>query len=162
YLVEHNDRVATKRELLDALWPNEVVTEAVLPTNINALRRALGQKRGDKLPIETVHGRGYRFAMPVTKSMTARSSIRPQMRTSLAPVDEVEFEDDHEPFVGHAALISKLKRCLVRALGEQGQVCVLSGEAGIGKSRIARRIAELARAHGADVWMGACPEAAAT
>ena len=55
YLVEHNDRVATKRELLDALWPNEVVTEAVLPTNINALRRALGQKRGDKLPIETVH-----------------------------------------------------------------------------------------------------------
>jgi predicted ATPase/DNA-binding winged helix-turn-helix (wHTH) protein len=162
YLVEHNDRVATKRELLDALWPNEVVTEAVLPTNINALRRALGQKRGDKLPIETVHGRGYRFAMPVTKSVGARSSIRPSMRTSFAPMDDIELEDDHEPFVGQVGLISKLKRSLVRALGEQGQVCLLSGEAGIGKTRLARRIAELARAHGADVWMGACPEGAAT
>jgi predicted ATPase/DNA-binding winged helix-turn-helix (wHTH) protein len=162
YLVEHNDRVATKRELLDALWPNEVVTEAVLPTNINALRRALGQKRGDKLPIETVHGRGYRFAMPVSKSVGTRSSIRPSMRTSFAPMDESALEDDHEPFVGQGALVSKLKRCLVRALGEQGQVCVLSGEAGIGKTRLARRLAELARAHGADVWMGACPEGAAT
>ncbi|HEY6878613.1 MAG TPA: winged helix-turn-helix domain-containing protein, partial [Polyangiales bacterium] len=44
YLIEHRDRVATKQELLAALWPNEVVTEAVLPTNINALRRALGQQ----------------------------------------------------------------------------------------------------------------------
>lgn len=162
YLVEHSDRVATKRELLDALWPNEVVTEAVLPTNINALRRALGQKRGDKLPIETVHGRGYRFAMPVTKSVGPRSSLRPSMRASLVPVEDIELEDDHEPFVGQSALVSKLKRSLVRALGEQGQVCLLSGEAGIGKTRLARRTAELARAHGADVWMGACPEGTAT
>src|SRR4051812_32389354 len=69
YLVEHSDRVATKRELLEALWPHEVVTEAVLPTNINALRRALGQRRGEKWPIETVHGRGYRFAMPVERAL---------------------------------------------------------------------------------------------
>src|SRR3954452_20453524 len=75
YLVEHNDRVATKRELLDSLWPNEVVTDAVLPTNINALRRALGQSRGDKIPIETVHGRGYRFAMPVRRSANSGAPV---------------------------------------------------------------------------------------
>jgi predicted ATPase/DNA-binding winged helix-turn-helix (wHTH) protein len=159
YLVEHHDRVATKRELLDALWPNEVVTEAVLPTNINALRRALGQKRGDKQPIETIHGRGYRFAMPVTRSIPPRGSdpdgrFLVENLPSLAPISVSEAD----PFFGRSALLSKLKRCLVRALGDQSQICVLSGEAGIGKTRTAQWIAELARAHGADVWVGSCHE----
>ncbi len=160
YLVEHHDRVATKRELLDALWPSEVVTEAVLPTNINALRRALGQQRGDKQPIETVHGRGYRFSMSVTRSMPPRapsqSSLPPALPVhSLFPSSDLE---DHEPFVGRASVLSRLKRCLVRALGDQGQICVLGGEAGIGKTRTAQRVADLARAHGADVWLGSCHE----
>jgi predicted ATPase/DNA-binding winged helix-turn-helix (wHTH) protein len=160
YLVEHHERVATKRELLDALWPNEVVTEAVLPTNINALRRALGQKRGDKQPIETIHGRGYRFAMPVTRTMPPRAGtdidvrLPPDSIPSLAPLDI----SDAEPFFGRVQLLSKLKRCLVRALGDQSQICVLSGEAGIGKTRTAQRITDLARAHGADIWVGSCHE----
>lgn len=159
YLVEHHDRVATKRELLDALWPSEVVTEAVLPTNINALRRALGQQRGDKQPIETVHGRGYRFSMSVTRSMPPRA---PQSSLPPAPAIQTLFPladlEDHEPFVGRASVLSRLKRCVVRALGDQGQICVLSGEAGIGKTRTAQRVADLARAHGADVWLGPCHE----
>lgn len=159
YLVEHHDRVATKRELLDALWPSEVVTEAVLPTNINALRRALGQQRGDKQPIETVHGRGYRFSMSVTRSMPPRASATsvppaPAINT-LFPIADLA---DNEPFVGRASVLSRLKRSVVRVLGDQGQICVLSGEAGIGKTRTAQRVADLARAHGADVWLGSCHE----
>jgi predicted ATPase/DNA-binding winged helix-turn-helix (wHTH) protein len=156
YLVEHHDRVATKRELLDALWPNEVVTEAVLPTNINALRRALGQGRGEKTPIETVHGRGYRFSMPVVRGRSMPAPGTP----SLPPRPGVD--DDEEPFVGQTALLEKLKRALTRTLAEQGQICILRGEAGIGKSRIAKRIATLARSQGADVWTGACPEGLGT
>lgn len=157
YLVEHHDRVATKRELLDALWPNEVVTEAVLPTNINALRRALGQGRGEKTPIETVHGRGYRFSMPVVRG---RSIPVGPGNPSVAP--NAAAEEDEEPFVGQTVLLEKLKRALSRTLAEQGQICILRGETGIGKSRIAKRIAALARAHGADVWAGACPEGLGT
>jgi len=160
YLVEHSDRVATKRELLESLWPHEVVTEAVLPTNINALRRALGQKRGEKWPIETIHGRGYRFSMPV------RRSLAPSFHVSLAPpaselppaLTDPPARASLSPYVGQLALVDKLKRVLARALGEQGQICILSGEAGIGKTRAAQRVAELARAHGADVWMGTCEE----
>jgi predicted ATPase/DNA-binding winged helix-turn-helix (wHTH) protein len=156
YLVEHHDRVATKRELLDALWPNEVVTEAVLPTNINALRRALGQGRGAKQPIETVHGRGYRFATPV-----ARSTVpAPTLLTPQPPA--LDLPDDEGALVGQVALLDKLKRALSRALSEQGQICILRGETGIGKSRIAKSVADLARAQGADVWQGACPEGLGT
>lgn len=156
YLIEHRDRVATKRELLEALWPNEVVTEAVLPTNINALRRALGQKRGDKTPIETIHGRGYRFSMPVVETVPPKTSARPSHVTALALSDLQD--DDTTPFVGRASLISRLKRCLVRTLGEQGQLCILSGEAGIGKTRLVSRVAELGRSYGAEVWTGVSPE----
>lgn len=157
YLVEHHDRVATKRELLDALWPNEVVTEAVLPTNINALRRALGQGRGAKQPIETVHGRGYRFSMPVSRSMMP-SLHAPSMHNMTA----VELPEEEGSLVGQQALLEKLKKALTRSLAEQGQLCILRGETGIGKSRIARRLADLGRAQGADVWLGACPEGVGT
>lgn len=152
YLLERSDRVVTKRELLEALWPNEVVTEAVLPTNINALRRALGQRRGEKWPIETIHGRGYRLSMPVTRSM--RPSAYP-VQGSLPPA-QLDLGEPLEPFVGQSHLLDKLKRQLSRALAGQGQICILNGEAGIGKTRTARCIAEIARAQGADVWVGTC------
>lgn len=157
YLVEHHDRVATKRELLETLWPNEVVTEAVLPTNINALRRALGQKRGEKWPIETVHGRGYRFAMPVTRSLlpAALSSPAPGMPSLLPSLPEW---DGAQPYVGQLALRERMRKLLACALAEQGQICVLSGEAGIGKTLAARHLVELARAQGADVWVASCEE----
>lgn len=152
YLVEHSDRVVTKAELLRALWAHEVVTEAVLPTNVNALRRALGQARGEKRPIETVHGRGYRLSVPVTKSQPPPPEpfvVRSYSIPTPDPVTQLE------PYVGQAPLLEKLRKVLMRALAEQGQLCVISGEAGVGKTRIARHVAELARAHGADVWMAA-------
>ncbi|HEY6881940.1 MAG TPA: AAA family ATPase, partial [Polyangiales bacterium] len=144
YLIEHRDRVATKHELLAALWPNEVVTEAVLPTNINALRRALGQQRGEKTPIETVHGRGYRFAM----------EVRP-----LASVPRVSNVAGSEPMIGQRSLSEKLDRVLMLALSGRGQICILSGEAGIGKTRAAERVAQQARDAGAEVWRASCEDA---
>ncbi|MDB4974530.1 MAG: transcriptional regulator [Myxococcaceae bacterium] len=157
YLVEHHDRVATKRELLDSLWPNEVVSDAVLPTNINTLRRALGQARGDKTPIETVHGRGYRFSMPVRRAPI--SSTPASMFPAPASLRPAELREVVEPLVGQAPLLEKLTRLLSLSLAEQGQVCILTGEAGIGKTRVARYVAELARAQGADVWLGSCDQA---
>lgn len=60
YLVSNRDRVVTKRELLDILWPEQCVTEAVLHTHVALARRVLRDDRRGRL-IETLHGRGYRF-----------------------------------------------------------------------------------------------------
>ena len=65
FLIEHRDRVVTKDELLDAVWPNEHGSESAVVWSISHARRALGQDRGQKQPIETVHGRGYRFTARV-------------------------------------------------------------------------------------------------
>ena len=61
YLIDHHDRVVTKDELLQSLWPQQVVEEGNLNQQIFLLRKALSRHGPGKI-IETVAGRGYRFA----------------------------------------------------------------------------------------------------
>jgi adenylate cyclase len=69
-LLERRDRVVTKGELLDIVWPGLVVEENNLSVQISALRKILGAPA-----IATVTGRGYRFAMP---SVEVRGLVAPQ------------------------------------------------------------------------------------
>jgi TolB-like protein/tetratricopeptide (TPR) repeat protein len=59
YLIEHRARLIEKEELIAAIWPNRVVEENNLNQTISALRRALGERDGQR--ILTVPGRGFRF-----------------------------------------------------------------------------------------------------
>jgi DNA-binding winged helix-turn-helix (wHTH) protein len=61
YLVTHPDRLVTKDELLDAVWPETAVTDAVLRVAIGALRKVLGDTAQTPCFIATVSRRGYRF-----------------------------------------------------------------------------------------------------
>lgn len=61
YLVRHRDRAIDKNELLDGVWPRQVVTEAALARSIMKARRALDDDAEQPRRIHTVHGRGYRF-----------------------------------------------------------------------------------------------------
>ena len=66
YLVTHPDRLVTKDELLDAVWPNTAVTDAVVRVAIGAVRKALGETAQTPRCIATVPRRGYRFLAAVT------------------------------------------------------------------------------------------------
>ena len=55
-LITHRDRVLTKDELLDMVWPGLVVEENNLQAQVSALRKLLGPKA-----IATIPGRGYQF-----------------------------------------------------------------------------------------------------
>jgi DNA-binding winged helix-turn-helix (wHTH) protein len=59
YLVSHPGRLIGKEELLEAVWPNLVVTEDTLVQSIGELRSALGES-GARL-ITIVPRSGYRF-----------------------------------------------------------------------------------------------------
>src|ERR1043165_4596291 len=59
-LIEHRDRVVSKDELLELVWPETEVEENNLAVQISALRKVLGGGA-----IATVTGRGYRFALGV-------------------------------------------------------------------------------------------------
>ncbi len=41
YLIEHRDRLVSKEELLEALWPDTYVDDSAVKRNIMAIRRAL-------------------------------------------------------------------------------------------------------------------------
>jgi Tol biopolymer transport system component/DNA-binding winged helix-turn-helix (wHTH) protein len=60
-LLEHRDRLVTKDELLDRVWPDTAVQENNLARQISSLRRALGQRPDEADYILTVSGQGYRF-----------------------------------------------------------------------------------------------------
>ena len=66
YFVRHPDRVLTKDELLDAVWPQTAVTEAVVRVTIGLLRKVLGDTAQTPRFIATVARRGYRFLAPVS------------------------------------------------------------------------------------------------
>src|SRR5262249_52734918 len=71
YLVTHPDRLVTKDALLDAVWPETAVSDAVVRIAIGELRRALGDTVQVSRYIATVQRRGYRFVAPVVASPEA-------------------------------------------------------------------------------------------
>jgi adenylate cyclase len=65
YLVENADRLVTKEELIQTIWPNVIVTDEVLTHCVSEARQAIGD--GDQAIIKTVPRRGYRFAAAVSR-----------------------------------------------------------------------------------------------
>src|SRR3712207_5026478 len=64
-LMLHPQTLVTKDELFELVWPGVIVSESVLTTAVKELRQAIGDKARRPSVIETVHGRGYRFLLPV-------------------------------------------------------------------------------------------------
>jgi adenylate cyclase len=71
-LVERRQRVVTKNELMDLVWPGLVVEENNLSVQISALRRLLGADA-----ITTVTGRGYQFSAGCEDDSAAASPPPP-------------------------------------------------------------------------------------
>lgn len=139
YLAEHPGRLIRKDELITQVWNATVLSDSVLSNTVAKLRKALGQGARDREPIETVHGRGYRFhAMP--KSRRAIEPNAPPVRT--------------EPFVGRHANIAQLDTVLAEVERGAGRLVLLSGEARIGKSRTLDELDSHAAAHEFSAWRG--------
>src|SRR4051812_28781566 len=75
YLLEHRERVVTKDELLDAVWPGTFVTPNVLTRAIAQIRKALGDETENVRFIETVAKRGYRFIAPVAFAQSVATGV---------------------------------------------------------------------------------------
>lgn len=65
FLVQKRGTVVLKEELLQQIWPGTFVEETNLAVHVSAIRRVLGEKRGENKYIETISGRGYCFVAPV-------------------------------------------------------------------------------------------------
>jgi TolB-like protein/DNA-binding winged helix-turn-helix (wHTH) protein len=89
-LVGRAGDLVSRDEFMSAVWPETVVEETNLNVQIAALRRILDQGRADSSCIQTIPGRGYRFAAPVTRveSSTRLTSGRLSGNGAGGPIAE--------------------------------------------------------------------------
>jgi DNA-binding winged helix-turn-helix (wHTH) protein/tetratricopeptide (TPR) repeat protein len=165
HLVENPHRLVTKRELLDAVWPQTYVGDAVLKVSVLEIRKALHDRHREPRFIETVHRGGYRFLGGILIGPAPEAALlRP--RGARPATDPPVLAGPPEPAasvlppVGRAAVLGRLARLLRSAESGQRAVVFITGEAGIGKSTVVDAfLAELAAQSG-DAWIarGQCLE----
>jgi TolB-like protein/Flp pilus assembly protein TadD len=71
-LVEHRDRMVSKDELQQHVWPGLVVEESNLTVHVATLRKLLGPQA-----ITTIAGRGYRFTAAMAAEPSPAASQKP-------------------------------------------------------------------------------------
>ena len=141
-LVERAARVVSKEQLIALVWPTSVVEEINLRVHIAALRRALRDGENGQRYIVNVPQRGYSFIAPVRYDITA-----PQVFQHLR-ASQHNLPARLTPVTGRDALVGDLVRQLPLC-----RMMTLTGPAGVGKTTVALRVAELMLEHFCDgVW----------
>src|SRR5262249_11030623 len=132
-LLERPGQLVTHAELLQAVWSDVYVNEALPRMCIRELRRALGDNAQRPQFIATAPRRGYRFLATgttgppgVSRSHMAMLPLSPPYNLPTAP----PF------FVGRQAELRQLHAWFARAAGGDRQIVFVTGEAGIGKTTL--------------------------
>src|SRR5215510_7612088 len=143
YLAERPGVLVTKQELLDAVWADAVVTEAVLSRSIWELRVALGDSSRTSHLLQTVQRRGFRFIASVHAAPAAspsgahESPSGKEWEVATATGGSLRRDDAPAvPFVGRTEELGRLADLLAQARAGRRQVVFISGPAGIGKTAL--------------------------
>ena len=83
YLLAHRDRMVSKQELFEHLWPDQFVGDEALKSCMRTLRRALGERGRTPRFVRTLHGQGYRFVAAVEEREHLSADDAPPARLLL-------------------------------------------------------------------------------
>jgi DNA-binding winged helix-turn-helix (wHTH) protein/tetratricopeptide (TPR) repeat protein len=116
-LARNHERVVSKTELMEALWPDTFVEDANLTQHVYTLRKTLGDQANGRPYIETVARRGYRLAAAVRQSRAdageSRSAAEPPAGQRSIGAAVLEGERKHATVVycslsNAAAIVERL------------------------------------------------------
>ncbi|WP_255462547.1 winged helix-turn-helix domain-containing protein [Granulicella sp. WH15] len=96
YLADHADRVVGKDELLRTLWPESFVEESNLTQHIFLLRKALSRHESGAKIIETVPGRGYRFAVAASAVEGQQNPGNQMVISASESITRITLEEEEE------------------------------------------------------------------
>jgi predicted ATPase/DNA-binding winged helix-turn-helix (wHTH) protein len=137
-LVERRERLVTKNELFELVWPGRVVEENNLAVQISTLRKVLGPE-----VIATIPGFGYRFTArvgPNSQATPAGEAIDTAMKAAPSAITAARLRTNLPealpPLIGRDDDVVALV-----ALIERHRLVSIVGAGGIGKTRVAQAVA---------------------
>jgi predicted ATPase/DNA-binding winged helix-turn-helix (wHTH) protein len=133
-LAQRHERLVTKQELLDLVWPGLVVEEHNVATQISTLRKLLGPGA-----ITTLPGYGYRLTALRDNGNGAAPGGSPESGAPALPRHNLPLARTR--FIGREAALADLARLLPAA-----RLLTLTGIGGCGKTRLALQVAQQHRA----------------
>lgn len=145
-LASQPNQLVTKKQLLDAVWPDVIVSDASIKVCILEIRKALGDESKSPSYIQTVHRRGYRF---IAKTRTGGVQ---------APSAEPPLPDALQPLVARDRELDQLAAAFSSATKGQRQCVFIGGGAGTGKTALVERFVANTRATASPllVMIGRC------
>ena len=93
-LVESRGDVLTKDELLERVWPDQIVEEGNLKVHVSALRKALGQSGHEHRFIITVPGRGYSFVADLKGDPSTELIVERRSYSEIVVENDETISDD--------------------------------------------------------------------
>ena len=152
-LLRNRDRLVSTEEFVAALWPGVRVTSGSLTKAVRTARKILGDDGGCQRWIKTVRGLGYRFVGPVREPASTNGQAEAARR------QEPETPSGAgEPFVGREAELHQLSSSFDQSIAGRTSFVLVSGDPGIGKTRLTEVFAAIAEGRGALVARGRCCE----
>src|SRR6516165_5706533 len=141
-LAERSGQLVTRDEIYQRLWKSVFVDpDNAINAAIRKVRRALNDDARRPQFVIRVSGRGYRFI-----GWVQRANLRPMSLGSSTR------------FVGRASEMSRLRAALADTMSGRGPLALISGEPGIGKSRICAELAIEAEKNCMATLIGHCIE----
>ena len=123
-LASQAGQIVTKQQLFRSVWADTAVSDSALTTCIQELRQALHDDPRRPQYIETLHRRGYRFVY----------------RAPALPAEERAAITTNPQIVPRNGVIAEILNLWSAAERGARQLLFLGGEAGIGKTTIARQV----------------------
>jgi DNA-binding winged helix-turn-helix (wHTH) protein/predicted ATPase len=138
-LVSRAGELVSKEDLINAVWQDSFVGDAVLKVAIRQIREALSDDPRSPRFIETAHRRGYRFIAVIGPPIPT-APIRDESAGVSSPA-RLRPGDLPEAIVGREHALARMHAWLERARRGERQMVFVTGEAGIGKTTLLERFA---------------------
>ena len=160
-LAAHPGWVFSQEQLFDSVWASEYNGDTrVVGVHLSNLRRKLGEDPNRPRYLLTVRGAGYKLECPPADEAPAppRAVARdpagePRPAVARVPIEDGALLRLPDIFVGREHEKATLHRALEDVRGGSCRTLLVSGEPGIGKTRLAEEFVAEARLQGATaVW----------
>ena len=147
-LAERPGQLVTRDEIRERIWGKDVFLDSDHSINIaiQKIRQVLKDDPENPRFVATVRTKGYRFL----------ASLREMPVVGSHRDDENGVRPQPSAMVGRVGELSELRAGLGDATAGRGRLILISGEPGIGKTRLSAELASLAQASGMAVRTGQC------